>query len=194
MGVSLLSACSTSVIEMSDEPTEQVFDLSDNEGDGIIAARDNCPESRTGAEVNNSGCDTEKVVKIRRKLIVNFPTDSVVVDPKYYSEIQGLSEFMKEYPAVSVTIEGHTSIRGSAVYNKQLSLRRSEAIKALLVSRFGIEAERVKAVGFGFEQLLLEGSDEYVHAKNRRIVAEISSDKKIIDMKWTIYTVDQREE
>lgn len=192
MAVLLLSGCSFNAIEMAAEPTVQKFDLSDKESDGVINARDICPESFSGAAVANDGCGTESVEEVRRTLLVNFQTDSAKVNPRFYPEIQGLADFMKEHATVAVTIEGHTSIRGDAAYNKRLSLRRAKAIKSILVKKYNIADERIKPVGFGSEQLLLEGDDEYVHAKNRRIVAEIFSEKRIADMKWTIYSVDER--
>jgi len=192
--VSVLSACSFNAIEMAAEPTKQEFDLTDPENDGVISARDKCPESYAGAEVNHQGCASEKSIKVRRELLVNFETDSTEVNAAYYPEIKALADFMKTYPSVNVSIEGHTSILGNAAYNKKLSLRRAKAIKAILVNYNGIEASRINTIGYGFEHLLLEGNDEYIHAKNRRIVAEITATKKIIDMKWTIYSVDQRVE
>ena len=60
-------------------------------------------------------------------------------------------------------------------------------IKDILISKFAIEESRIDAIGYGFTRLLLEGDDEYIHARNRRIVAEISSDEKIIDK--AIYAV-----
>ena len=53
-----------------------------------------------------------------------------------------------------------------------------------------MSSERITTVGYGFEKLLLEGNDDYNHEQNRRIVAELSSDKSFTDMKWTIYSVD----
>lgn len=190
----LLSGCSFTVIDMAAEPTNQLFDLSDAEGDGIISARDLCPATLSGAEVSSNGCSAEKIEKVRVKLFVNFANDSAVIDSKYYSEIKSLADLMKENPLASVKIEGHTSIIGNAKYNKQLSLRRAQAVKRLLVKQYNINESRVGAVGFGFEQLLYEGNDEYVNAQNRRIVAEINSAEGVVDMKWTIYSVDDREQ
>lgn len=192
--VLLLSACSHQVIDVSEKPTTQLYDLSDPEGDGIITARDNCLDTIAGAAVGNNGCGTDLIEKIRVKLLVNFENNSSVVDDKYYPEIEKLAGLMKEYKSVSVSIEGHTSIVGSAQHNKALSLSRAEAVKSILVRQYGIESSRVNAIGFGFEQLLFEGNDDYVNAQNRRIVAEIVGGKEIVDMKWNIYSVDQREQ
>jgi len=186
----LLSACSTQIVEMTAEPTVQEYNLSDPEGDGVISARDDCLESATGAQVSNSGCGTESIETIRRKLEINFDVDSYVVNDEYLPEIEGLAIFMVEFPQAKVTIEGHTSIRGSADYNLVLSQQRADMVKTILVNQFGIMIERIDAVGYGFEQLLEEGDDDAIHARNRRIVAELSIDKSYTDMKWNIYSVD----
>jgi outer membrane protein OmpA-like peptidoglycan-associated protein len=59
------------------------------------------------------------------------------------------------------------------------------------VNTFDIDQARITAIGYGFNKLILEGDDEESHARNRRIVAELSSYKSLTDMKWTIYSVDQ---
>jgi len=186
--------CSNNVIDMASEPTQQQYDLSDEEGDGVINARDACLESVSGSQVDNSGCGSESVHKVRRELLVNFKTNSFIVDPSYFPEIEGLADFMKQYPGTDVTIEGHTSIRGNKELNETLSLNRAKAIKDILVNQYAIEDVRITAIGYGFSRLLLEGNDEYIHARNRRIVAEISSENRIVDLKWTIYSVDKRAE
>ncbi|GLS91703.1 membrane protein [Psychromonas marina] len=192
--VIFLSACSTQVIDMTEEPTVQKFNLNDSEGDGIIRARDECPDSYAGSQVNNDGCGSQTVETVRRKLQVNFATNSYVVKQEYLPEIKKLADFMTEFPQTIVTIEGHTSIRGSAQLNQKLSENRAIAIKNILARQFNIAPKRITAIGYGFEKLLLEGNDEYIHARNRRIVAEISSDKSFIDMKWNIYSVDNEVE
>ena len=192
--VFILSACSTQVINMTDGVTPQVFDLTDSEADGVISARDECPSSSAGVRVENNGCGTQTIETRRRKLEVNFDTNSFVVKNKYLTEIGKLADFLIKYPSTTVTVEGHTSIRGTAKLNKTLSQNRAQAIKNILVRQFNVEEDRITAIGYGFERLLLEGDDEYIHARNRRIVAEISSDVSLQNMKWTIYSVDNEVE
>jgi len=63
-------------------------------------------------------------------------------------------------------VAGHTDAKGSAVYNKRLSLRRAESVKQFLVAH-GVEASRMNTVGFGSEQLLVPGQPE--DPRNRRV-------------------------
>nr|WP_252730829.1 OmpA family protein [Colwellia sp. E2M01] len=179
---------------MTPEPTVQKYDLSDSEGDGIIQARDACPESNAGAKVDNNGCGSKTVYTIRHRLDVNFDINSYAVKDKYNAEIEGLAIFMSEYPDITVLIEGHTSIRGTAKHNLKLSENRALAIKNKLTKEYGIAANRITTVGYGSSKLISAGYDELSHQKNRRIVAEISSDKSFVEMKWTIYSVDNEVE
>lgn len=172
------------------EQTPQVNDLSDDDADGVIAYREQCLDSVLGSKVNNVGCGGDTVNKVRQELKVNFGNNSAVISPRYFADIQALSEFMQRYPDLDVIIEGHSSKQGSAALNMDLSQRRAQAVMDLLVNKFGITTSRVSAIGYGFERLLDEGNSKSAHQRNRRIVAELSGDNLVKDMKWTIYSVD----
>tara|TARA_B110000881_G_scaffold220295_1_gene244883 strand:+ start:1327 stop:1929 length:603 start_codon:yes stop_codon:yes gene_type:complete len=189
-----LTACSVQVIDMTPEPTKQKFDLTDNEGDGIIKARDDCPDSGAGAKVANSGCGTNTIYTRRLRLDVNFDNNSYEVKYEYFSRIEKLADFMNKYKKSKVTIEGHTSSRGTAALNKTLSKNRALAIKNILVKNFYVNGSRINTVGYGFERLLVEGTTKKNHEKNRRIVAEVTGNAGLAEMKWTIYSVDNEDE
>jgi outer membrane protein OmpA-like peptidoglycan-associated protein len=63
-------------------------------------------------------------------------------------------------------VAGHTDARGRPEYNKQLSLRRAEAVQRYLVTK-GIDADRLDAVGFGSEKPL--APDRPDDPSNRRV-------------------------
>jgi len=190
--VLFISACAVQINEMTPEPTVQQFDLTDSEGDGVINARDQCLTSLMGAQVDNNGCGAQRMEKVRRNLSVNFANNSSIVEPQFLSEVEALATVMQASPETKVTIEGHTSKIGSTVSNKKLSQQRAQAIKDILVNRFAINESRITAIGYGGERPLLEGNDESIGSHHRRIVAELSSEQPFADMKWTIYSVDDR--
>ena len=67
---------------------------------------------------------------------------------------------------------GHTDSVGSDAYNQKLSVRRSEAVKAYLVSK-GIEKNRVYTEGKGEKQPVADNKTAEGRAKNRRVEIEV---------------------
>jgi peptidoglycan-associated lipoprotein len=75
--------------------------------------------------------------------------------------------WLKTYPKVQFTIEGHADERGTAQYNLALGDRRANAAKDYLVS-LGVDASRIKTVSYGKERPFAAGHDEDSWQKNRR--------------------------
>ena len=77
------------------------------------------------------------------------------------------AEFLRSYPSVHITIEGHCDERGSTEYNLGLGQRRSQAAKNDLVS-LGISADRIDTVSWGKERPFCTESTEECWQQNRR--------------------------
>jgi peptidoglycan-associated lipoprotein len=77
------------------------------------------------------------------------------------------AEFLRSYPTVHVTIEGHCDERGSTEYNLGLGQRRAQASKNYLVS-LGISADRIDTVSWGKERPFCNESTEDCWQQNRR--------------------------
>lgn len=111
--------------------------------------------------------------KVTIDLEVLFETDQSFVRPEYYTKIVELVGFMEQYPNTEVTIKGYTDSRGSDSYNQALSQRRVDAVKEVLVSQFGVSAERLIAVGYGESMPIASNDTAEGQRLNRRVVAEI---------------------
>ena len=67
---------------------------------------------------------------------------------------------------------GHTDSIGSNAYNDKLSLRRSDAVKAYLVSK-GLDQARLYTEGKGESQPVADNTTDEGRAKNRRVTIEV---------------------
>ena len=112
------------------------------------------------------------IEKGRQTLNVKFDFDKSTIKKGYYKDIDDLVKVMKDYPDLNVVIEGHTDSVGTAAYNKKLSQERAEAVKQYMVEK-GIDANRLKAQGFGEERPIASNDTEEARQKNRRVEAAV---------------------
>jgi peptidoglycan-associated lipoprotein len=89
------------------------------------------------------------------------------IRPDAREALSKTAEFLKNYPQIKVTIEGHCDERGSTEYNLALGDRRANATKQYLVS-LGISADRMTTVSFGKEKPFCMESNEACWQQNRR--------------------------
>jgi OOP family OmpA-OmpF porin len=151
----------------------------DSDGDGIYDDRDSCPNTPMEDAVDSSGCTRYTMADESIRLSINFANNDDKVAQHYYGEIERVAQFMKKYPDSTVVIEGHTSVRGKASYNQNLSERRAKMVAGILVSQYGVDSSRVSHVGFGETQLLNKADTAAAAQQNRRIEARISGSKRV---------------
>lgn len=77
------------------------------------------------------------------------------------------AQFLRSYPQVNVTLEGHCDERGSTEYNLALGDRRAQAAKDFLVAA-GIAAARIQTISYGKERPFCQDHDEACWKQNRR--------------------------
>jgi outer membrane protein OmpA-like peptidoglycan-associated protein len=100
---------------------------------------------------------------------VYFPFNSAQLTPRAQEQLHALGRALESgsLRPYSYLVMGHTDAKGSASYNRDLSLRRAVAVRAYLIRHFAIEPARLEAVGFGKDHLKVE-SEPYA-AVNRRV-------------------------
>jgi OmpA-OmpF porin, OOP family len=148
----------------------------DSDGDGVFDSKDQCPDTAKQYKVDAVGCPMELTETVSIALAVKFDSAKSVVKDEFVSDIKKLADFMNQYANTVVTVEGHTDSQGSEAYNQKLSQSRAEAVKATLITKFGIEADRVKAVGFGEAQPVADNMTAQGRETNRRVVGAVSTD------------------
>lgn len=155
----------------------------DTDKDGVADYLDKCPETDRKLKVDAEGCPVVLTEDVSIDLDVKFASGSDVVPTEYFAEVRGVARFMEQYQNSQVIIEGHTDTSGSAAFNKKLSQKRANAVASLLSEQYGIEASRVRAIGYGEEQPLVEENTKADQAKNRRVVAKVSAKKEVMEAK-----------
>jgi len=101
-----------------------------------------------------------------------FDFDKSVIKPVGKEKLDDLISKIKDINLEVIIAVGHTDSVGSDTYNQKLSVRRSEAVKAYLVSK-GIEKNRVYTEGKGEKQPVADNKTAEGRAKNRRVEIEV---------------------
>ncbi|MBX9814387.1 MAG: peptidoglycan-associated lipoprotein Pal [Sphingomonas sp.] len=130
------------------------------------------PQSNVGdAIVPGSAADFKRSVTSDT---IHFALDQYDIDAESRAILDSQVAWLRRYPQVRVTIEGHCDERGTREYNLALGDRRANAAKNYLASA-GIDASRITTISYGKERPIALGSDEASWAQNRRAVTIVIS-------------------
>ncbi|MBU2969488.1 OmpA family protein [Pseudoalteromonas sp. C2R02] len=151
----------------------------DTDNDGVYDVADNCVNSEVAYAVDLKGCTVYEEKEVSVRLLVNFNNDKSDVNSQYLSDIKKVADFLNTFKKSTVKLEGHTSSQGNAAYNHKLSEQRAKAVGDVLVSQYQIDRTRVSTVGFGETRLINKANTDTAHAQNRRVVAAISTVKRL---------------
>ena len=101
-----------------------------------------------------------------------FDFDKSVIKPEGTKKLADLTAKLKGVTVEVIIVIGYTDSVGTLKYNKALSLRRAEAVKAFLVKN-GVEANRVYTEGKAFADPVGDNKTAAGRALNRRTVVEV---------------------
>ena len=94
---------------------------------------------------------------------VFFDTGSAHLTDKSKAQLDDIANALKAHPSVKVLVRGHTDKTGDAQKNKELSAKRSAAVKQALVDR-GVNADNITVKGMGSDEPISKSNKE-----NRRV-------------------------
>ena len=101
-----------------------------------------------------------------------FDFDKSVLKAEGKAKLDDLVSKVKAINLEVIIAVGHTDATGADGYNQKLSVARSEAVKAYLVSK-GIEKNRVYTEGKGEKQPVADNKTKEGRSKNRRVEIEV---------------------
>ena len=106
-----------------------------------------------------------------------FDFDKSVLKPAAKAKLDDLLDKIKSINLEVIIAIGHTDSVGSDEYNNKLSMRRSNAVKAYLVSK-GVDKTRIYTEGKGESQPVADNKTKEGRAKNRRVEIEVVGARK----------------
>ncbi len=113
-------------------------------------------------------------VKPREKIVIHdilfeFDSDHLVVG-KGSDNLAKLVDYLLKKPTFSkLIIDGHTDSIGPEAYNKNLSQRRAETIRGLLITRFKLDPKKIEARGNGESKPIADNGNYQGRQLNRRV-------------------------
>ena len=114
----------------------------------------------------------EQTLRTIRKLDVygiHFDFDKATIRPQARGLISDIATTMKNNPAWTIAIRGHTDSLGAPDYNLNLSARRAEAVKQAIIRNHGIAAGRITTSGSGMNEPKAPNDTLQGRAQNRRV-------------------------
>jgi outer membrane protein OmpA-like peptidoglycan-associated protein len=116
----------------------------------------------------------EKVVEVEKLVFpsVAFRFDSADLTELGKGQVYLAAQRLKEKPALTVVIDGHTDNVGKDDYNQKLGMRRAQTVIDEL-AREGIDRSRLSAASYGENKPLVNQDTEWAHAVNRRVEFQV---------------------
>ena len=166
MSVALISLAACS----SDEDAAVDTSMNGMNGGGQLAGTDG---ANGMAPVNGvtPGTQQDLVVNVGDRVFFGYDESEVSGEGKATLDRQ--VAWLKQYPNVSVTIEGHADERGTREYNLALGERRAASVKSYLLSQ-GVEASRLNTISYGKERPAVTDASPSGWSQNRRAVTVVN--------------------
>ncbi len=88
--------------------------------------------------------------------IVTFRQGKTVIDASQLPNVERIATYLKNHADAKVVIKGYASPEGPLDLNNRLAKQRAEAVKSMLVKKYGIAADRIDASGQGIGDMFSE--------------------------------------
>ena len=171
---------------------------SDLDGDGVLDAIDECPETLPNVVVDAKGCEViiEEGEALEMELQGFFAPLSSRLINRYDKEFEKIEEKLNEYLDANVFIFGHLSSNELTLSksNDNLSRQRAITIKNRLITEHHIASDRITTYDcldrYPSTNIDLSYDDpEQIESKNRRVVFKAS--RQVNDLSNLKYAGDR---
>lgn len=155
-----------------DMPTAVAIDHNFNQIEFESALRDDMPAFYIGnIQLSESKADTRSKLMDEGHFVttgIQFDSGSDKIKPVSYGILKEIAATIKDN-SIKVKIIGHTDNVGSNASNLDLSKRRAEAVKNMLVTDFQIDPSNISTHGEGASRPVGDNATNIGKAQNRRV-------------------------
>ena len=119
-----------------------------------------------------------EVKRERDRLIATLPNsllfavNSATIQAAGVQTLKEVAGVLNRYPETKVLVKGYTDSTGTEEYNQQLSERRANSVKNVLIGE-RVNMDRITAIGFGEQFPVASNETEAGRQQNRRVELEI---------------------
>lgn len=138
----------------------------------VLVQLDIVEEEALAEDLIVSSSQIEKKIKEEGKIAIYgiyFDHNSAEIKPESEPTIEQIAIYLKDNPSIKLYVVGHTDNTGSYEYNLKLSMNRAKAVVNKLISEYGINPNRLKAVGVGPVAPIDSNETEEGRSRNRRV-------------------------
>jgi outer membrane protein OmpA-like peptidoglycan-associated protein len=105
---------------------------------------------------------------------VNFAINTAALSPDAQVLVDELASKVKaDNRRLFIEIEGHTDATGDPSYNKELGLKRAEAVRDYLYQAHGIPLHAISVYSFGEDHPVTDNDTKDGRSRNRRVVVKV---------------------
>ncbi|MEJ8803256.1 OmpA family protein [Pontibacter sp. H249] len=136
------------------------------------------------AEELEKSMENANVERVGEAIRVNFDSgilfavNSAELSANAKRDIEKLAKTLKEYEGTNVIVEGHTDNTGSYELNQKLSERRAQSV-ANYAKSLGVEASRLQAKGYSYDQPIADNTTAEGRSQNRRVEIIIVANEEL---------------
>lgn len=112
--------------------------------------------NRPATVVTNTVVETNNNLQSVRYVFYRVGSSTITSDQQ--PNVEMIANYMKKNPKSTVVIKGYASKDGNLSFNERLAAARAQSVKTMLVNKFGIKADRIKAEGQGIGEMFKEES------------------------------------
>ena len=142
---------------------------------GLLAvagcSKNKAPDLAANSQKAVPGSERDFIINVGDR--IHFLVDQSTLTVEAQDILRRQAAWLKQYPNVTIQVEGHADERGTREYNIALSARRGTTARNFIIAQ-GISPQRVSTIAYGKERPVALCEQESCWSQNRRAVTVVT--------------------